>query len=234
MKQIFLRLLLLVLLVVGWRGDDPLAWDQVGFNFRCTLGYVTDGTNECFVSHSTSYPNTGCTSAGDTVTMGWTSGDALDCRDRDSGLDRRLAGLVRDSESSATISIFRVNLPTGGKTNCTMRGAWGDPGSGSIGKTTFVRWCDGSCGTPFATVNTAGTAAGHWHDATGVDRTSAANWVSGNAAVTHTFTNSFMTVEVSGAVGGGTFYTDTAHIFISCAVPASSTQVPVLNELGEL
>lgn len=200
------------------------AWDEVGLNFRASEIFVSDGAEECFITHTDAYSGVTplCTSGGDDVFAGFTAGTNIDSRDRDSAIDARLAGQAHDNESQTDITTIRLDLPTGGKTDCTIRSAHGDV-NGSLGKTTFVRFCDGACGTPIATIDAAGGDANEWHDATGVLRTSVANWTGANAAITHTFTNSYLTVEISDA--DTDTYTPISHLFMSCVAPGPSDTI---------
>src|SRR5205809_595690 len=82
-----------------------MSWDK-GFNFRDSIGYVTDGTNETYVRDTGDvYPVTR-----NAVTFGWNSN--LGGADRNSAIDRRLAGL--NYSSPGTSFTFQVDLTAPG------------------------------------------------------------------------------------------------------------------------
>jgi hypothetical protein len=100
-----------------------LSWDK-GFNFRQTSGFVTDGANETYVLSGDSYPATR-----NGVTFGWEDAPSGD-RDRNSGIDRRLAGMnFVSSAAGASAYRFRVDLPAAG--DYAVRLAIGDEANGS-------------------------------------------------------------------------------------------------------
>lgn len=76
---------------------------DVGINFRGTSTYVTDGTNETYCL-ADAYPTT---RGG--ATFGWNS--SVSAADRNSGLDRRLAGINFNGAGPDT---FRLDLPSTG------------------------------------------------------------------------------------------------------------------------
>src|SRR3990167_6684343 len=80
-----------------------MAWDK-GFDFRNTSAYVTDPADHTYVLHTETYPTTR-----NGVTFGWSAG-TIDSRDRDSGIDARLAGI----NFGAATGTFRVDLPATG------------------------------------------------------------------------------------------------------------------------
>lgn len=157
---------------------------DVGFNFRGSSGYVTDGAGETYVIDSDDYP---------TTRGGATFGEEdewLLNLDRDSGLDRRLAGMK--AESAANSARFRVDLPATGDYDIHL--AIGDPASG---QNCDLATKDGTTTLDTYTVTTSGAA--HFFDATGVQRTSSADWVSNEAKVTRTFATTIFRVQVNGA-----------------------------------
>lgn len=81
----------------------PVTGFDIGINFRDTAGYVSDGSNETYCA-ADSYPTT---RGG--VTFGWLS--AVSAADRNSGLDRRLAGI---NFNGAGPDEFQLDLPGSG------------------------------------------------------------------------------------------------------------------------
>lgn len=78
--------------------------DGEGFNFRSTLAYVTDPSDTQFCEENFTYPKT----AGG-VTFGWTVRTNND-RNRSTGVDARLAGIVYTSNNGSSQRTFRVDL----------------------------------------------------------------------------------------------------------------------------
>lgn len=184
-----------------------MAWDK-GWNFRGTVGFVTDGTNETY-SIGAAYPETR-----NGVTFGWTVA-LTGSVDRFAANDRRLAGISYKSNSDGLAqSVFRVDLPAAGQ--YSVRLSMGD----HDGPQAFL-YCqilDGA--TPLLTINdVAGTAANVFDDATQTQYT-AANWPGSNSPVTVAFVGTtlnlkigYPTVQVSSST--------LTHLFIS--------QLPVLS-----
>lgn len=159
-----------------------MAFDE-GFNFRSTLGFVTDPTDTQFVDGTLTYPQT----AGG-VTFGWISISNVVTRDRNSGVDARLAGIHRTSGGP---QVFQVDLPATGQYE--VRVAVGDANYPDTGinyalfdNTTQV----------FSFSNLSTSAGGHFLDATGVERTSVADWISNNAAVTYNFASTVLQLQI--------------------------------------
>ena len=100
----------------------PPSWTVIGINFRATSGYVTDGTDETYcLGQDDPYP----VSRGG-ATFGWvtTYGDMK--RDRNSSLDRRLAGQNQNPNSGSQIE-FQLDLDPA--YTYTVRVALGDASS---------------------------------------------------------------------------------------------------------
>lgn len=155
----------------------------IGLNFRSTSGFVIDGVNETYVLASDSYPTT---RGG--VTFGWSAGILTGAADRDSGADRRIAGINYKGNSGAQVT-FRLDLPASGTHR--IRLALGDTGSQAY---QYAQLKDG------ATVITAiddlsGTAAGHYDDANGSDW-SAAAWPASNTVLTYAFSSTTLFVLI--------------------------------------
>lgn len=170
-----------------------MSWDK-GFNFRATSGYVTDSANESPVLGET-YPTT----YGNSAVAGWTSGSPS-TRDRDSGVDRRLAGV-----NFTTDGTFQVDLPAAGTYNVSL--AMGDMGNIMVDASVVVK--DGA--TALLTIGPHGVTNGTFYDAADVNY-SAANWPGSNSAASLTFSGTTMNVQV---VAGGGNNGEIAHLFVS-------------------
>ena len=99
---------------------------SVGFNFRRSAAYVTDGTDETHVIDDPDSPSYGdiYPQVRDGYTFGWTTAMQL-TRDRSSSIDRRLAGF-HGSYASAN-EIWRLDLDgLNGADTYTMRAAFGE------------------------------------------------------------------------------------------------------------
>jgi hypothetical protein len=183
------------LLLILFTAVLPGAWDK-GFNFRATTDYVQDGENETYVLGTDQYPVTR-----NGVTFGWASSYYIQARNRNSGVDRRLAGMhVWDTSTDTWSTFFRVNLPATG--SYQIRLAAGDHAEPKAHN--FPVEDDT---TPLFTI-TGSTAAGHFLDATNTDYTTA-NWPGSNSLVTKTFSTQSFNLELSLAKYGAI-----AHISI--------------------
>lgn len=151
-----------------------------GYDFRASLGYVTDPANHVFINSSVAYPTTD----GHGFSSGWVAG-ANDA-DRNSGLDARLAGICY-AATSATRT-FRITLPSTGIYE--VRLAVGD-----IFAQSDQQYHVFDDTTEFITVTVA-TGGNQWADATGVVRTSDSNWSANNVAVTRTFVSTTLNVQL--------------------------------------
>lgn len=174
--------LLLVLLAAPAFGAS---W---GFDFRATAPFVADPANTTYV---------GATGAGagepypvtrNGIAFGYTVQPG-NTRDRDSGLDPRLAGI--HFSDSATVVRFRVDLPAPG--TYTIDLALGDPGGGA----TQVQSTIYDNTTALAVIGPLSPSTGQFVDATGAIRTSAADWVTNHQTTSLTFTTStfFITLD---------------------------------------
>ena len=170
-------------------------WDK-GFNFRATSGFVTDGTDETYVIGET-YPITR-----NGVTFGWETGPTgVATRDRNSGNDRRLAG-INFNDAVTTNEDFRVDLPATG--DFLIRLAMGDAANPQNPKIVLK---DDT--TVLDTLQTS-VGANEFYDATGVLRTQA-NWPGQNVAITRTFGSTIL----RGVIGDGVNFATIAHLFLS-------------------
>jgi|694.fasta_scaffold97578_4 hypothetical protein len=194
-----------------------------GINFRASSGYVTDGTGETY-SLSEAYPTTRSGK-----TFGFDVDINANSRDRSNGIDRRLAGGAQKNNSAGLFK-FYFDLPEGAGTY-DVRLALGDNDNAQTHRC-VIR--DGDGGAALATIN-AGTGTAEWLDATGVLRTSAANWASNNAAAQLAFTGTQMVLDL-GNHAGGTNATFIAHVSMekvnTGAVLSSPTVVSTGNGIA--
>ena len=178
-----------------------MSWIK-GFNFRATTGFVTDGANETYVLGSdvggSDYPVTR-----NGVTFGWASGAVSQSRDRNAGLDRRLAGVQFTLDPDA--STFRVDLPAAGDYIIGL--ASGDAyGAVSAGR---IEILDTSTSRLVIDHPSGFTAGVTFRDATDVDL-SAANWPGTNARVTLAFATTILNVTIGASGRAGRV----AHLYI--------------------
>lgn len=155
---------------------------RVGYNFRATIGYVTDGSGETFVDESAYSSERG---------FGW-FGTAT-ARNRNTGWDRRLAAC---HFNNATSTYWRLDLPNG-------------PGSYRIWAGFFdlkfangANWLLRDGTTTFKTIS--GSVIGSVHgDISGFDADGASMspdaWASadGGQSIDHTFVNDHLRVQVN-------------------------------------
>jgi hypothetical protein len=186
-----------------------------GIEFRNTAGFVTTLAGDD-AEHSagagfygvSTYPRT--TAQGQTV--GWEFVAGISTRDRNSGIDARLAG--GHFNGTTAKEIYRIDLPTSGTKN--IRLAMGD-NNYTTNTDTEVFDTTTSLG-----VLTSGTtsAAARWKDATNVERTSAADWVTNNASVSKTFSTTIMRVHIgNGTVSGHTI----SYLYVEDGGPSGPT-----------
>ena len=179
-----------------------------GYDFRASLAYVMDPANHVFIDATPIYPTTD----GHGLQSGWVT-NAPEERDRDDTIDPRLAGLCF-SDTNLTRT-FRVTLPSTG--SYQIRLALGDIFAHAGQE---LRVFDNT--TEFITITAASNGAVQWIDASGVLRTSVADWVSNNVAVTRSFTSTTLNVQLG--PGDGTTPTHLAHLsiegdFVGLAMP---------------
>lgn len=178
-----------------------------GFNFRATSGFVTDGANTTYVTSADIYPTTR-----NGVTFGWTldpntlgGGD----RDRNAGIDPRIAGMTFVGNNNTSSDTFKVDLPAAGSYAINL--GMGDAGSNA--KTNYTIVYDNT--TPVITLFPASTlSTPTFADATGATY-NAATWPGSQASVVKTFstTSLFVSIGAPGLSAG----TDSSitHLFIT-------------------
>lgn len=197
-----------------------MAWDK-GFNFRATSGYVTDGTNETYVFASDAYPVTR-----NGVTFGWDGIGAGQARDRDSTIDRRLAGIVYQPNNGSQYN-FRVDLEAADDYIINL--AMGDTEYAQTYQ--YYRFIDNT--TVLRTIDdTDGTLQDNYDDATGVNRTEAL-WPADNAPDTQTFSSTIFKLLIGSPVSQ-TLSTTVTHLFLSRSLTLTGriSRYHNLNGLG--
>jgi hypothetical protein len=157
---------------------------DVGLNFRATTGYVADGANETYVIRN-AYPTT---RGG--LTFGFSvNGNLINANDRNSGNDRRLAG-VNQRTNTGVQSTFRIDLPNTGTYDIYL--ALGDASFGQAYQ--YVELKDDTA--TFQTINdTNGTVAQHFDDTNGTDFTNV-TWPGGNQPISHAFTSTILNIVI--------------------------------------
>lgn len=197
------------------------AWD-FGLNGRATDTHCTDPANTTYIRDGVldPYPTTR------TETFGYTATDSDNARDRDSGLDCRLAGVVFQ-RNDGNFTTIRIDLPSAGTYDIRL----------AIGESTNARpdqrveILDNA--TSKFTITSSTLAADNWIDANGNVRTSAADWVSNNTARSVTFASTTMIIKLgtTANLGGGESRSVLAHVRVTSS--ASSTNLPLLQAIGE-
>lgn len=198
------------------------AWTDAGINFRDSAGYVTDGTNETYcLGDADVYPTT---RGG--FTFGWSTIDGDSGRDRNSGVDRRLAG-INQCSNDGTPCTFRLDLTTSGaKTICL---ALGDYGSNQDYQK--IEFLDNTTSL-FTITDTDGTVFTNFDDATGVNRTAAA-WPGSNVCVEHTFATTTLIVKL-GSTSAQANSSTIAHLRVTDVAPTPTpTPTPGVGRKGQ-
>lgn len=181
------------------------------FNFRATSGFVTD-TSPCIYVRDEAYPTTFSNGA----TGGWEQTSIDGPRDRNAAIDARLAGLVRAiNAGTPETRNFRVDLPSTGAYDLNL--AVGDASFGwaNNGENPFASFVDTTTTLFTVVAGDTGITAEQFYDATGVKRTSAANWVSNQATKTLTFSTTILRVKIESPTIGE--YTPLAHLRVTTA-----------------
>ena len=163
-----------------------IGW-AVGLNFRESVPYCTDPSSPYNTVAVTgdNYPTSRNDTGGNSITFGWVDALSDGTRNRDSGVDCRLAG-VNFSANSGTPRRFQLDLPaTGDYTVCL---ALGDATSGNPDYTKIEIFDDTTA--KFNVTDADGIDGGNapaWDDATGAEFTSAAAFFAGQTCQTVTF-----------------------------------------------
>lgn len=174
----------------------------IGFNFRASSGYVTDVAPDINVVTGIAY--------GSSPGYGWTSTPTLGFDNIDNTRNARLAG--RAYCFPANYPEFRIDTGAG---SFDIRLALGDLATYAA----TIAVYDGASGTPLFTVAGTPAAAGEFFDATGIKRTSPADWVTNNASRNVTITSTYMRFVLGDAVG----YATLAHFSVAVVAAAAPT-----------
>ena len=196
-----------------------------GFNFRATLAFVTDPADTQHCPLESAYPTT----AGG-VTFGWeyTNSTAND-RDRSDSVDARLAGIVFHTNNRDGVpqqAVFRVDLPATG--DYEIAAAFGDMGGATTNH--YAQFQDTT--TEISTVTDASIASGAFVDASGVERTSAADWVSNNVKIEHTFASTIFRLALGQptTTSGNSIV---AHLSINDVAAGAVVAVPLAETVAQ-
>lgn len=187
---------------------------DAGINFRATSGYVTDPAGTTYTLGD-AYPTT---RGG--VTFGWESLSNMNTRDRNSGVDARLAGVNWEVAGAGTTE-FRIDLDAANAKD--VRLALGDAVFSSADYGSAYAWTIRDSTTSVATPG-GSAAAGSFRDATSVELT-AANWPASNAVVNHTFSTTILRVKP------GNNSSPIAHIRVTDAGGGATGQ-PTVKRFG--
>lgn len=184
-------------------------------NFRSTSGYVTDGTGQTYCI-AEAYPV-----SRNSLTFGWSTGGAfLLGADRitSSPASPELSGM-NYINASALAGNFQLDLPAG---TYQVRMALGDHFA-QTGMQAAIYNFPGS--TLLATViSGSDSGADQYYDATGVLRTSAADWKTNNAAAVVTVTGTGLVIRIADSSAGGVGYTALAHLHVTSVTSSSGGQ----------
>jgi len=171
-----------------------------GFDFRSTLGFVTDPAN-CYPVLGETFPHT--YAAG--VSAGFVSPGSLNLVNGSAGVDARLAGCIFENNSPFQMT-FRVTLPATG--TYTIDVVCGDVGYAESNMKVEVFDTGSSLGVLMTGASTASSS--RWVDTDGTDMTEA-TWLAGHTTVDKTFT----TTECNFKIGNLVTYTKINHIRVT-------------------
>lgn len=169
---------------------------EFGINFRATEGFVDDGHNE-FWNSGNAIPMVH--KRGVTYLL---SSGPLQARDRNSSLDRRLAGLIFGEFVNNSSVFVNIGLPRAGLWE--IRLASGDPGNAhtglitiALGEYTDLDAVDETVlGGEFTRIS-EGTLQGEYRDVTGFLHTSEEAWIANNRPIRHNFTLPKLVIKLS-------------------------------------
>lgn len=197
-----------------------MAYPQ-GIDFRATSGYVTDpATCDYEIGTTANYPRT--TPVQGNV-VGWeVVGASFLTRDRNTGTPK-LAGLAGSFNSNAETSTYRMDLPSTGSYD--IRLALGDHDNQVANQ--FWEIFDNVTSLGVICNNADTGAADHWIDATGVVRTSSADWVTNNAALTKTFASTIFRIKSFSGLGSG--FSEIGHVFVQSSGGAAAFVAPPIG-----
>lgn len=204
MRNIILIVLASLFIVTGAEAQ----WIK-GFNARSTTAYCTDPTNSQFYGHvdgDSGTEDTGYPTINGGVTFGSTSNIGDSRRNRDSSVDCRLAGIVFEQNSELAPARIRVDLPAAGFYN--FRLAMGDAVY-EPGVNQRVRVYDNV--TLKNTISGDILSTGRFIDASGVERTSAADWVANNQSIAINFASTVAYIEFGYGDGATANSTKLSH-----------------------
>lgn len=179
------------------------SWD-VAFDFRNTVGFVTDPPYAQFVGPSVIYPTTN-TVNGHSVTYGWISAAHLGGANRLTTVDHRLSGTNFNNNTAGVPSVFRVDVTAAG--TYVVHLALGDA-SNAIA--TLTAQALDTATSLFSFSNTS-VASGSFMDPNGTILT-AANWVAASTAGGTPRTVTMATTEFLLSMGPGTVGTGTSPV----------------------
>lgn len=191
----------LVPVSTGFLGPGWASASDFGANFRDTLAFVTDGTNEIYVdiSGGFAYPV-----SANGLNHGWTVHSGSEAAaDRDAGTDRRLAGLIQEIETGGP-GTFKVELGATGDWDIYM--ACGDFSFDPSACQVVIK--DDT--TTKATIS-GDPGAGSFLDASGAIRT-AAQWIADSTNGGTKITVTFATTTANFVLGNGTTRANLAHL----------------------
>lgn len=160
----------------------------VGFNFRATSGFVTDGANESAVLGDLFYPS----SYGNGATAGWNSLPST--IDINNTVDRRLAG-CNFTGPVAGAKTFTVDLPSTGSYILDL--AYGPGPFGFTLADQKILIIDDPNGTPvtLATLGPHTISTSHVRDAADLDNT-VANWPTLKTTATFAFASTHLGIQL--------------------------------------
>ena len=201
-----------------------VAATDFGFDFRSTVGFVTDPNYASFVDSTQTYPQTYTNGLSLTIVGGWESLNGVNCQsgisvtNRNAGNDPRLAGIAFPTGGNAGGTgfqcIFRVDLPSTGAWTVAFAG-----GDASNGQNIYVQFADN--GSVFATCSNTATTSNHFADANCTVFTEA-NWITSNTTVTHTFTSTKLEMLVGPNSSAGSNSSTIAFLRVTASSPLGS------------
>ncbi len=174
---------------------------MIGINFRASAGFVTDGPGQTYCLGTDAYP----TPRGGYV-FGWETPVLVDARDRNSGVDPRLAGMVYRPNGGG-VSTFRLDVSP----DMYRFGlATGDGYGGNI-QDNYLDIKDNTNTPSLITFDPLTTGATSFGDAAGNIWTNT-SWAANNSLVDINLSTGILRITISSS--SGSFSSTIAHIYL--------------------
>lgn len=192
----------------------------MGFNFRQTSGFVTDGAAEVPVLGGEAYPHTYTNANGYSINAGWDNTSGPQPVDEDASHDRRIAGkhyVYKDNNRNFDIDLSSGSAPGAGTYTIDLAIGQTQNGGGTETQEFTVK----DTTTALITESGQATAANHLLDATLANLLATTTWA--GTTVDKTFATTLCRLNVN-PTGAGT-YTQPSHFSLTLQAAGSAAKL---------